>query len=434
MKASSMIATSPQKTGGFHFKLSHRILQIMIEIGLGLFLIGLIPAPFLLGQTLPPESQHTYTFGQSLTITLQLPDGTWMPEANLFLHTTSLPIRVYARSLQNRVAIYSRDLRESPLEPFEPVTYYWEYKTASGETLRTPETTFTYEDNRYRWKEKREGLIILRWISGSDETMANALEIANNALNEIQATLNTSSMEPTTLYIYPSLTDLQSALRLGGKDWIGGEAQPEIGVILLAIPSTSTAQAILQMERDIPHELTHYILYSKIGAAAYDNLPTWLNEGLASQFEQRLPEPENYDLLLKRHHEQATLTHFMDLCSPFSLDAEEARLAYAESRSMVNYLRQTYGWGTLNQLVQTYTEGLDCSAGVQHTYNMDLPALEQQWRGWLENQLNPNVNTPSPLLTEIWITLRDLSAWLLIVASLLLPGIVILLSLRHSRP
>ena len=37
------------------------------------------------------------------------------------------------------------------------------------------------------------------------------------------------------IFIYPSEQDLQGALNLSGYDWAGGQARPELGVILIGV-------------------------------------------------------------------------------------------------------------------------------------------------------------------------------------------------------
>ena len=123
-------------------------------------------------------------------------------------------------------------------------------------------------------------------------------------------------LDAVTFYIYPSLPDLQSALRLTGYEWVGGQAYPEIGVVLLAISPSS--EAILKMKRDIPHELTHKVLYDLTGPQGYAAQPVWFVEGLASTFEHS-PDPA-YALALQRAPQDRSCSE-TTLCHPFPAEA-----------------------------------------------------------------------------------------------------------------
>jgi hypothetical protein len=55
-------------------------------------------------------------------------------------------------------------------------------------------------------------------------------------------------------------------------------------------------------------------------------------------------------------------------------------LAYAESRSFTDYLRQTYGFTRLLDLAAAYADGMACERGPQTALGVSLPKLEANWR------------------------------------------------------
>ena len=69
---------------------------------------------------------------------------------------------------------------------------------------------------------------------------------------------------------------------MGGSTWVAGHANPDLGVVLVSIAPGENQS--MEMERQIPHELAHVLLYRLTGPA-YANLPNWLTEGIASQVE-----------------------------------------------------------------------------------------------------------------------------------------------------
>ncbi|HNT75597.1 MAG TPA: peptidase MA family metallohydrolase [Anaerolineae bacterium] len=389
----------------------------------GLFLLLLCCVTLAAQAQETAKATHTFTFGQTATFSLALSPGAAVTEATLFVTVNRENTRLYPVTLENNQGQYQRDLRTEPFPPYARITYRWQFINAQGVEETTNETHFLYDDNRFRWQPLEKDGVTLNWVSGDKALMVNALDIALNAIANIEQTLLAPHPESITLYIYPSLPDLQSALRLSGRDWVGGRAYPELGVVLLAIPPGDGA--VIQMKRDIPHEIAHQILYDLVGPQGYETLPVWLNEGLVSHFEQ-YPDAA-YALALEKATQSATLIPFEKLCYPFSADREQAILSYAQSQSMVSYIQQTYGWSKVRTLVQAYADGLGCNVGVQRVLDTDMTTLDREWRLWLSTK----GQTPAqPAWDEVLLILGDLAPWLLLIGGVCLPSVVLFVEHR----
>jgi hypothetical protein len=133
----------------------------------------------------------------------------------------------------------------------------------------------------------------------------------------------------------------------------------------------------IQMERLIPHELAHVMLYRSVGEGL-ELLPAWLEEGIAS-LSELYPNPD-YEVALEAASQDNSLMPITDLCDTFPLDASRAYLAYAESQSFVRFIRDTYGTASLHALISAYADGLSCEQGVARTLNTSLGNLDTRWR------------------------------------------------------
>jgi hypothetical protein len=219
------------------------------------------------------------------------------------------------------------------------------------------------------------------WSYADDSGYArSALDEARSALPRVNLELQTQLPPRVDLYLYTALDDLESALLLAGRDWQGGQARPDLGVVLVAIPPGQGALA--QMKRDIPHELTHLLVYQATGAG-YARVPRWLDEGLASANEE-LAQPE-YQLALESAFRAGQLIPLETLCAPFSSDAGAAQLSYAESQSFIQFIRNNYPDG-IRKLLGAYMGGATCGAGVEQALDTTLGALEFRWRASLGPQ------------------------------------------------
>lgn len=385
---------------------------------LALLLILLSLATRARAQDGTPRLSYQYTFGQQLTLALHLPQP--QEKVKLYLRLSDGRTRVYTLPAQETRVMYERDLRLEPLEPFSRVTAWWEYTDAWGIPQRTSELQFFYVDNRFDWQQLQEGNLIVYWVNGDQNLMLYALDVARKAQNDLERTLQPPPLtEPLRIYVYPSVEELQSALRLAGREWVVAEAHPAVGAALLAISPSPTAQQ--DMEMLIPHELTHVQLYRLVGADAYPNLPIWFREGLASNFEQRA-DP-TYRLALQQAQQRQTWIPLTEMCKTFGGATDRITLAYAQSQSVVAYIRQTYGWTGIRLMIEAYKDGLGCSAGVERALGKDLLALEREWRLWMEQAGRP-LSPATVFFSAFGQIMRAAAPWLLIVLLLSLPTLL----------
>lgn len=332
------------------------------------------------------QSSHHYIFAQQASFTLSASSDSEITAVYLFLRpegaerATVERMEVAEGSKEINVT-YRRDLRQFPLPVFSEVSYWWQVEDAAHNSLTTETQTFTYDDNRFIWQETGAGRVQLHWVYGDAGFAQAVLDIAQASLEQLNGELQAPLPEVVRIYIYPTLPDLQSGLALAGRDWMGGQARPGLGVVLIAIPPDENA--VPKMERDLPHEITHLLIYQATGVG-YEHVPTWLNEGLATANERR-PTPE-YELALQRARAEGRLLPLESLCGPFPLDAQTALLSYAQSGSLVQFIRDRYGSAAIRVLLAAYGEGATCEGGVARALDTSLSGLDTAWRAQLEEQ------------------------------------------------
>jgi hypothetical protein len=266
------------------------------------------------------------------------------------------------------------DLALFPLPPFAAIAFWWTLTDSGGLTLSTEPQSFQYEDNRFTWERFTDGAITVHWYAGTSAFGQSAHQVATNALPRINRDLRAPLPPHTDLYIYATAADIQAALLRLGRTWADGHADPTLGVVLVVAADDLRADFALQ--REIPHELTHVLLYH----AAGDNLrrvPQWLNEGLAG-INQGQPESD-FPALLEAARASNSFHNLAALCAAFPAETAQARLAYAQSESLVRYLRDRFGSEATYALVQAYGSGAACNAGVETTLGLSLEELSAAW-------------------------------------------------------
>jgi hypothetical protein len=279
--------------------------------------------------------------------------------------------------------IYDASLDVHP--PFSLIAFWFQATLADDRTYTSAPITFSYNDNRFPWRETGHANITVHWYAGDDAFGTAALDAAENGMPAINEVLPEALENPVDIYIYSNIEDLKTTMGPGGEPWTGGHAAPRVGVVLVAIEPGENQSIELGMK--IPHELAHLLLYRALGDG-YARQPAWLLEGFASMVE--LSPNSEYALALQNAGEKDSLLAFEDICVSFPADAGNAFLAYAQSRSFVTYIRNTYGNAGLARLIESYRDGyndrFNCELGATNALGRPLSQLDRDWRETLPGQ------------------------------------------------
>lgn len=323
------------------------------------------------------ETEVEYTFGGSIRFHATLQSSSPVEEVAVFIKAEgqsdagTIPAEIDTSGTFNA----EFDLSQYPLRGYSEVTYWYRVTLKNGEVFTSDEYQFIYEDNRYDWQTLKSGDFEVHWFEGDVDFAQEVANVAGASLERAQSYLPITLTETIHVYVYDSARDLQSSLQKSGQNWVAGHADPDLGVVLVSLPPGPEQQ--LEMERQIPHELMHILLYQTIGTA-YEQLPVWLNEGLAS-INELYPNPD-YFTILNNAYEEDDLLPINSLCQVFPQDSSKTLLAYAESASFTRYLNNQYGMPGLESLVAHYADGLDCQHGAEQALGSTLTQLEIQWR------------------------------------------------------
>lgn len=366
------------------------------------------------------SSTAEYDFGQRLRFHLTAEPGKRIERATLFFRATeftnTFTLDVLVEQPADRLEVsHMVDLTQVRLAPFTTVTFWWVLVTEDGLEIMAPEQRFVYEDDQFEWRTLAQDGVTVHWTGDNPGMGRLALDIVTEAWPRLRAIMPiTEEMGNFDIYIYPSSADLRAALRLAGRDWVGAHAAPELGVILVTAVNSRTAATDLR--QSIPHELVHFLLYG-IAGPAYETVPAWFNEGLAT-YAEKTPNPNYEPILATAVAGQATLP-FSELCHSFPADGEQTLLAYAQSVSLIRFIQANYGNRALNAMVAAFADGANCDTAVRRTLQLSLAELNQ---AWLSNQ------QPRSQLIQF---LQENTLWLLLLLGSF--GVTAFLILRPVR-
>jgi len=264
------------------------------------------------------------------------------------------------------------------LPPGATVKYWWRVEDASGKKVETAPAQVRFDDLRYPWRSLTEGKVTVYWYRGDDAFARELMSAAQQALVRLAVNTGAYLDKPAGLYIYASANDLKGAM-VYPQEWTGGATFTRYSIMAIGIPLNYISWG----KTAIAHELTHLIIH-QMTLNPYNDLPTWLDEGLA-MYNEGLLSPEYTAYLIKAIAE-GRLISVQSLSSSFSAYAEEATLSYAESYSLVEFLITGYGQGKMLELLNVFRQGSSYDGALEKVYGFDMHGLDSLWRGYVTRQ------------------------------------------------
>lgn len=357
--------------------------------------------------TLLPEE---YTFGRQITFRATLQTDAPINEINARIYFKRVGDENYIMAPvspdEGGKLAYDYDLMRYPLRPFSRVNYYFEVVLPDGTGISSDQQSFYYNDDRFVWQPLQAGPFVAHWYEGDQTFGQELLDVAQKGLQQARDRLPflSSPKDVINIYVYANAQEMRSTNLLAGINWVAGHADPDLNLIDVTIPPGPEQKT--EMERQIPHELMHILLYLTIGSKD-SQLPAWLKEGLAS-INEIYPNPY-YHTILSQAVARNGLLSFTDICKNFPVDASGAYLAYAQAASFTRYLFDQYGSDGIETMVAVYARSstLDCQDGTLSALGAPLSQLERNWRQTVQEGKTGSTedSSPWPWLTVLIVVL-----------------------------
>jgi hypothetical protein len=264
------------------------------------------------------------------------------------------------------------DMRQTGgLPPGTVVNYWWIINDAAGRRLESTPKPVVFNDARYQWKSVHKDNITLYWYEGNQSFGSLLLEKAGEGLSRLEEDTGAHLSSPVSIYVYANSNDVKGAM-IYPQDWTGGAAYLPYATIIIGINQVNLAWG----ERAMVHELTHLVTH-QMTRNPYGSLPNWLVEGLSMYAEGELES--SFRITLVNALDSGDAISVRSLSSPFSANASESYLAYAQSFSLVDYLSAVHGQAKLAELQAVFGRGSDYDDAFMQVYGFDMEQLNTLW-------------------------------------------------------
>ena len=294
------------------------------------------------------------------------------------------------------------------------INYWWEVEDANGQRIETELASAHFDDTNYEWSSLTEGKLTIYCYQDDEAFVAELMAAAQEALQLLAESTGAELENPAKLYIYANSLDMQQSM-IDVQAWAGWLAFQRLSIIALGIAPTNISWG----KDAIAHELAHLVVH-QVTFNPYNNLPTWLDEGLAMYAEGE--QEESFGVSLEEAIATDGLFSVQSLCSPFSADSDKANLSYAQSYSLVNYLITEYGQADMLELLHIFQQGSGYDAALEAVYGFDMDGLDSLWREYMGASSYDSSSSVEQLSPALVMLLSALATCLLLSAGWLIKG------------
>ncbi len=204
-----------------------------------------------------------------------------------------------------------------------------------------------------------------------DSRAAEGLAILyEDNLGDFAAKLGLALPNRVTIFIAPNEARFRYMTR-GLPEWAGGAVYPEKRLVILQSPRLYIEKGRFLV--NALHEGVH--LLTELGGELH--LPRWLSEGLAMYLSgetlYKRRTPLGRAVVLGKTY---TLEEIDDM---LRLGPQEARVAYLQSISAVEFLVENWGWPSIARLVHGYRNGENPDEMFRDFSGRDMFTVEAAW-------------------------------------------------------
>jgi hypothetical protein len=343
-----------------------------------------------------------YLFGEWMRFEAQFESQSQLVDGHIVLQIEGLE-ELYSFTAEIDSNNYFRTELFIPIDLDPPslrlINFWYLVATEDGSIFESDLQSIYYDDNRFDWFQLTENNFSVYWFAG-DQIFAEAiLNTANEAVQRVQQVIPLPGPNRVDLYIYPSQDQLLDVVNSSNIEWAAGHSDLSQDRIFLSI--NPNAESSLEIERQVPHEIAHIMLYEALGENAYLQLPAWLVEGIASNAEM-YSDPLNAELLRLAFADQS-LPSLFALCESFPSEYSSARNSYAAADSFMAYLRTEYQVIGIGAIVDAYARNDDCMFGLEPLLGKNLLELELDWHAREFGEANTRLGSVDQATSQILI-------------------------------
>lgn len=235
------------------------------------------------------------------------------------------------------------------------------------------------------WETWKSPHFYIHYHASEHRTIQAVLHRAEQIYSTISADVGYTPSAKITVYLCPTRACFQhkqpSLHKVPG--WAVGVAYPALNRIVMRSALTlQEGRYQIKPVEIFQHEVAHIILEQAL--APRGGAPRWLSEGF-SMYHAR-----QWTIHGQRTIEEVTLrNNFLPLSmlvTGFPADEQAARIAYAQSFSVVSFMLNEYGQAIFHQFITNLRHGMETNQALVSSAGVDITRLELEWQASLKKR------------------------------------------------
>ena len=264
------------------------------------------------------------------------------------------------------------------IPPGHTVRWRWRVTGADGAVRLSYPREFVWKDERFDWQSYVKDELTVHWYGQYPEFGEHLVGFLEPQLERIEDI--ETSRSPVNVFIYENAEDAGPGALLQ-RDAVN--PYRAFNTVVSVMPEEIEGDEVTALI----HELAHFVVQDR-GFNCFMGLPHWLEEGLAMLAEGGLS-----DEMRRAFAEARLIEQFIPLRSfdvPFGpntdataaqyLESHEALVRYAQSHSLVEVLKNEFGWESIGFLLDLFKYGITVDDALKLAFGIDIEETERLWR------------------------------------------------------
>ena len=206
--------------------------------------------------------------------------------------------------------------------------------------------------------------------AGEGDLARQVGEIVTTELPRIRHAIGLSASHSFPIYVYRDSSEFHR----------NTQSSSAVRGVTLCPPgkvSVDAGEAGVELRHVVTHEMTHALLYQRLGRHYFHDLPTWANEGMAEYLSAREPFP--FLGWIDVPFVQYGSVPMKQLSGEFhNINALRCQSAYAQSRAMIAWLEHRHP-GALRLSLNGVAHGRPFNREIAHASGMTMNAWYHGW-------------------------------------------------------
>jgi hypothetical protein len=239
---------------------------------------------------------------------------------------------------------------------------------------------FSPVDARGNLKERKEGQLRIRYSPSLSEGAGKVARLYPDVKKGLKDRLALDmGIDPVVYLVH----DAEFNRMTGGMRLITAFAVPESNIIVIDYSKMKNSSLVLKLT--LMHELCHIVLHGYVDNSL---LPKWFDEGTCQWVSGGMADIISFDS--KKFLKEATITNnYIPLDAlryRFPTQDKALMLSYSESRSIIEYIDETYGTEGLLLILKMLHEGKEINNAIRGSLSISLKNLEKDWHAYLKRK------------------------------------------------